>query len=152
MLVNCSVCLQIFSRFVDSTHAHVFQTISYKLEYLNCQVVDMDNFPVRVMNKRILVPGLFVPFVGVNELNVIDCNSLIATWRTQTVYLVCKAVDKSRRNSEWKETSQEFGMAVEVGVRGSLELCHGRSIELKTYQPQPNISARTKMNYIASAV
>ena len=43
-------------------------------------------------------------------------------------------------------------MAVEVGVRGSLELCHGRSIELKTYQPQPNISARTKMNYIASAV
>ena len=85
MLVNWSVCLQIFSRFVKSTNVHVFQTIFYKLEYVNCQVVDMENFPVRVMNKRLLVPGLFVPFVGVNELNVIDCNSLIATWRTHSI-------------------------------------------------------------------
>ena len=35
----------------------VFQTISYKLEYVNCQVVDMENFPVRVVNKRLLALG-----------------------------------------------------------------------------------------------
>ena len=81
----------------------------------------MENFPVRVVNKRLLVPSLFVPSVGVNEMNIFSSYTLIVSWRTKTaayMYLVCKAMDESRRNSQWKETSQEFGMAVEVGLGG----------------------------------